>query len=84
MELSGQVKDCSENPRHCGGNGGCEGSTSELAYDYIVKHGVSLDERYGGDKNMDEHCGTAKPYIKLGGRGIRNDYNCNLNYYIFL
>mmetsp|Transcript_34733 Transcript_34733/g.55613 ORF Transcript_34733/g.55613 Transcript_34733/m.55613 type:complete len:377 (+) Transcript_34733:57-1187(+) len=64
---SNQVKDCSANPHHCGGNGGCQGSTSELAYDYIVKNGVSLESDYGGDKNHDEKCGNIKPYIKIGG-----------------
>eukprot|EP00439_Symbiodinium_sp_Y106_P032978 s2136_g3.t4 len=46
---SNQVKDCSTNPKHCGGSGGCQGSTSELAYDYIVKNGIALDSTYGGD-----------------------------------
>lgn len=64
---SNQVKDCSSNVHHCGGNGGCQGSTSELAYDYIVKNGVSLEADYGGDKNHDEKCGNIKPYIKIGG-----------------
>lgn len=64
---SNQVKDCSTNVHHCGGSGGCGGSTSELAYDYIVKNGVSLEKDYGGDKNHDEKCRTITPYLKVGG-----------------
>jgi len=35
-QLSAQaLVDCVQNPRHCGGNGGCEGATSELAFHYM-------------------------------------------------
>lgn len=27
---------CAPNPQHCGGTGGCEGSTSELAFEYMT------------------------------------------------
>ena len=30
-------KDCTPNPEHCGGDGGCEGATSELAFEYASK-----------------------------------------------
>ncbi|OLQ02775.1 Thiol protease [Symbiodinium microadriaticum] len=64
---SNQVKDCSTNPKHCGGSGGCQGSTSELAYDYIVKNGIALDSTYGGDKNRDSSCQPHKPYLRIAG-----------------
>ncbi|CAE7250331.1 CEP2 [Symbiodinium microadriaticum] len=35
---------CAENPEHCGGTGGCDGSTSELAMDYIIQHGLTYEE----------------------------------------
>lgn len=30
---------CTQNPRHCGGTGGCDGATVELAYDMMIAHG---------------------------------------------
>lgn len=38
--------DCVSNPRHCGGTGGCDGATAELAFDYATKHGLSSDKDY--------------------------------------
>ncbi|CAE7570858.1 SEN102 [Symbiodinium natans] len=64
---SNQVKDCSPNVHHCGGDGGCQGSTSELAYDYIAKNGIALDSTYGGDKNVDQHCQPITPYLRIAG-----------------
>ncbi|CAK9093287.1 Probable cysteine protease RD21B [Durusdinium trenchii] len=64
---SNQVKDCSSNIHHCGGTGGCGGSTSELAYDWIVKNGVALDDVYHGDKDHDEKCTQTPAYLKVGG-----------------
>ena len=29
-----QLVSCSPNPKHCGGTGGCDGSTQELAFQY--------------------------------------------------
>jgi len=39
-----------ENPNHCGGYGGCVGATVELAFDYVVKHGLPTinEEPYQG------------------------------------
>jgi len=34
-----QILDCTPNPKHCGGTGGCGGGTPELAYDQIIKDG---------------------------------------------
>jgi cathepsin L len=31
-----QLTSCVENPQHCGGSGGCEGATTDLAFDYLV------------------------------------------------
>ncbi|CAE7218672.1 Ctsh [Symbiodinium sp. KB8] len=39
-----QMVSCAENPEHCGGTGGCDGSTSELAMDYIIQHGLTYEE----------------------------------------
>jgi len=34
---------CVPNPQECGGQGGCRGATIELAYDYIIRNGLSLE-----------------------------------------
>eukprot|EP00441_Pelagodinium_beii_P019793 CAMPEP_0197655406 /NCGR_PEP_ID=MMETSP1338-20131121/39434_1 /TAXON_ID=43686 ORGANISM="Pelagodinium beii, Strain RCC1491" /NCGR_SAMPLE_ID=MMETSP1338 /ASSEMBLY_ACC=CAM_ASM_000754 /LENGTH=396 /DNA_ID=CAMNT_0043231045 /DNA_START=194 /DNA_END=1384 /DNA_ORIENTATION=+ len=35
-----ELVDCVPNPRKCGGKGGCQGATAELAFDYAMKHGL--------------------------------------------
>lgn len=30
-----QIAMCAPNPNHCGGTGGCQGATSEIAFDYV-------------------------------------------------
>ncbi|CAE7437193.1 CTSL [Symbiodinium natans] len=39
-----QLVTCAENKFHCGGTGGCDGSTSELAMDYIKKYGMTYED----------------------------------------
>jgi len=34
-----QILDCTANPDHCGGTGGCSGATVELAWDQLIKQG---------------------------------------------
>mmetsp|Transcript_78807 Transcript_78807/g.225785 ORF Transcript_78807/g.225785 Transcript_78807/m.225785 type:complete len:405 (+) Transcript_78807:112-1326(+) len=36
--------DCVPNPEHCGGSGGCDGATGELAFAWVRDHGVPLDK----------------------------------------
>jgi len=54
-----QLVACTPNPRKCGGAGGCDGATVELAYEYVMKHGSVTDEDlpypHGGGKG---HCPT--------------------------
>jgi len=50
-----QLVDCTENKKECGGKGGCEGATAELALQYVKEHGVVAKADYkgyqsGGDK----------------------------------
>lgn len=40
---SQDLVNCVPNPRHCGGTGGCEGATVELAMDYVVRSGIRTD-----------------------------------------
>lgn len=35
--------DCVPNPNHCGGTGGCDGATGELAYEFMRDHGIPLE-----------------------------------------
>jgi len=35
--------DCVPNPQHCGGSGGCDGATGELAYAFMQKYGIPLE-----------------------------------------
>ena len=40
LELSTQqLTSCTPNPNSCGGTGGCNGGTQELAFDYVTKNG---------------------------------------------
>ncbi|CAK0817423.1 unnamed protein product [Prorocentrum cordatum] len=45
------VTHCTANPRNCGGNGGCSGATTELAFDMIQESGIPLDveQEWSGD-----------------------------------
>jgi len=36
-----QIVECTPNPRRCGGDGGCQGATAELAMDWVLQNGVS-------------------------------------------
>mmetsp|Transcript_84132 Transcript_84132/g.223356 ORF Transcript_84132/g.223356 Transcript_84132/m.223356 type:complete len:403 (-) Transcript_84132:161-1369(-) len=41
--LSSQaVLSCTDNPRHCGGKGGCSGATAELAFNMVQQRGLPL------------------------------------------
>lgn len=42
--LSAQaLVDCVPNPQHCGGTGGCDGATGELAYAFMRDYGIPLE-----------------------------------------
>lgn len=43
-----ELLQCSPNPRHCGGDGGCQGSTPELAFDWAQRNKLSRleDQKY--------------------------------------
>jgi len=45
-----QIVDCTENPKHCGGDGGCKGATAELAMEWVLKNGLAdaVDIPYKG------------------------------------
>ncbi|CAK0880612.1 unnamed protein product [Prorocentrum cordatum] len=39
-----QVIACTPNPNACGGTGGCQGATAELAYEYVLRAGVAAGD----------------------------------------
>lgn len=41
-----QLVDCVPNPKHCGGTGGCQGATGELAFEHVRRHGISAEDAY--------------------------------------
>lgn len=42
-----QIVSCAANPSQCGGTGGCEGATQEVAFNYTRDHvGLSLETSY--------------------------------------
>uniref|UniRef100_A0A7S1MCX3 Peptidase C1A papain C-terminal domain-containing protein n=1 Tax=Alexandrium catenella TaxID=2925 RepID=A0A7S1MCX3_ALECA len=71
-----QVVDCVENPKHCGGSGGCDGATAELAFDYVAKYGVMEASAYTGGymgtgansfKCPSSAIQSARPAVRTGG-----------------
>jgi len=45
LKLAPQILvDCVENPQGCGGTGGCEGGTAELAFNYTRDFGIAQEE----------------------------------------
>merc|ERR1719253_928129 len=36
-----QIVECTPNPRHCGGDGGCQGATAELGMEWVLKNGCA-------------------------------------------
>jgi len=51
---------CVKNPHECGGQGGCQGATVELALKYVANHGLATEEErpYEG---VDASCSTVDP-----------------------
>ena len=41
-----QVTACAPNPQDCGGFGGCQGSTAELAFEYVINNGLTQEWQY--------------------------------------
>lgn len=41
-----QIVSCCPNPRHCGGKGGCDGSTQPVAFNYTSMIGLTRDKDY--------------------------------------
>lgn len=50
------VVDCVPNPSNCGGSGGCDGATIELAFQYAMLKGIDTPEQYGSYTATDNAC----------------------------
>lgn len=83
-----QIAMCAPNPQSCGGTGGCEGATAEIAFDYVASAGGALEEyqlgytAYGG---ADSACGfdtaTMTPVASITGftQLAENNYTALMN-----
>jgi len=74
IELAPQTfVDCVLNPRHCGGTGGCEGATMELAFNLTIQKGIAreADLPYRG---RDETCTAYTAAVKATGY-VKNPTN---------
>jgi len=74
VELAPQTYvNCVKNPNKCGGTGGCEGATMELAFNLTVQSGIALeaDLPYQG---QDETCANYKAAVKIAGY-VKNPVN---------
>jgi len=67
LELAPQTYvNCVKNPSSCGGTGGCEGATMELAFNLTVTQGIAAesDLPYRGS---DESCAAYQAAVRVGG-----------------
>jgi len=70
------VVSCTPNPHHCGGSGGCNGATAELAFDYVSDKGIASNQAYpyravtGTCDESIPKVARIKSYVKL----IENNY----------
>jgi cathepsin L len=82
-----QLASCSPNPQECGGTGGCDGATAEIAFDYLTKTDGIFQEfqypytsYYGVNKECAIPEGT-KPVAFINGfqQLPANDYAALMN-----
>lgn len=72
-----QMVSCVPNPQECGGTGGCEGATVELAFDWVYKHGCASEaqvpyagashtcQQVGGEVSLANRAQGMKGWTKL-------------------
>lgn len=63
-----QLVDCVQNPDQCGGTGGCEGATAEVAFNY-TKFGIhrEADYKYTGRDQTCSVSAISPPVLTVGG-----------------
>jgi len=56
------IIDCTANPRHCGGTGGCQGATAELAFEHAKHFGIPpMASTTAVEAADSDGCSQAKP-----------------------
>jgi len=68
-----QMVSCTPNPQQCGGTGGCDGATAELAMDYVSKVGMTTEEDLSYD-NKDGSCPATMRMPKPTLRSLLRDH----------
>ena len=67
--------DCTPNPKHCGGTGGCEGATGELAMTYLMgSPGLALESNYKY-KGRDGRCQKSPAAVTIEGYKVVSPNN---------
>ncbi len=72
-----QLVDCTPNPKSCGGTGGCEGATAEIAMTYLMgSKGLALEKDYKY-KGRDGRCKdeSASPAVTIEGYKVVSPNN---------
>jgi cathepsin L len=62
---------CTPNPDQCGGTGGCQGATSELAFKYIQDHGIAADAHWPYTSGMTGSDGTCSKELVQNNRFVK-------------
>jgi len=68
-----QLTACTPNPKHCGGEGGCDGATAELAYEYVFNKGLMQRSEYvamAGDDQKAKCPESLKVSTEVATKGI--------------
>jgi len=63
-----ELVSCVSNPQHCGGTGGCQGATVELALEYVMKNSLA-DETETPYLGQDKVCAAKKAATLLATSG---------------
>jgi len=67
-----ELVNCVPNNHHCGGSGGCDGATVELALDYSLKHGLN-DDKDTPYVGIDLSCPKDLSLADIGGDGYSDE-----------
>ncbi|CAK0878119.1 unnamed protein product [Prorocentrum cordatum] len=66
-----QLVACTPNPKHCGGEGGCQGATAELAFEYVLNMGLLQDSEFPARGGLRSSCPEPlKSATEVATRGI--------------
>lgn len=78
-----EIVSCAKNPSHCGGTGGCQGSTQWLGFNYTIGAGLVTESTYPyeGSTGVCRTAKTSPPAIGIKGcvRLPANNYTILMN-----